>query len=459
MTTEPGAATRAASEPKMNLFQRVRQKQGVLESLSNIGWLSGDRFIRMFGALVVGTMVARYLGPGQFGFLSYALAIYNLFNIVSNLGLDSLVVRDIALDSTKEPRILGTGFILKAAASVVTTIAAIVAAWFLDPHNRMLIIIVALVSFTSISQALDVIDFFFQAHIRSRYTVVPRTTAFIAASVAKVAAVLLHCDLLVFAWIFALEILAAELGLVISYVYYRRIMPRWNWDLGQAKSLMKESWPLLVSSLMVMIYMRTDQVLLGRFSSMEAVGNYTAAIRFSEIWYAIPMIVCTSVMPRLLKTRDSHPEQYYSRLQVFYQSLILVSVIVTLGTLAFGPWAVRLLYGSRYSSAANILSIHIWTGVFVSVGCVGGQQFVHEKITSSALQRTVLGAIANVVLNLLWIPRWGGVGSAMATLVAQAISSYFADVLERRTRHIFRMKTAAFMRFWLLPFRLWREAS
>ncbi|HEY2470438.1 MAG TPA: flippase [Terracidiphilus sp.] len=438
----------------MHILTKVKHRKGIQESLSNIGWLSSDRFIRMFGALIVGTMVARYLGPREFGFLSYALAIYNLFNIVSNLGLDSLVVRDIALDATREPRILGTGFVLKAAASVITTIAATIAAWFLDPHDRMLVSIVALLSFCSISQALDVIDYFFQAHIRSRYTVVPRRTAFVLASIAKVVAVFLHCGLLAFAWIWALEIVLGEIGLVISYFSYRRLLPRWNWDLGQAKSLLKESWPLLVSSLMIMVYMRTDQVLLGKLSSMEAVGNYTPAIRFSEIWYAIPMIVTTSVMPRLLKSREANPDLYYARLQVFYQALILVSLVVTLGTLAFGPMAVRLLYGSKFAAAANILSIHIWTGIFVSVGCVGGQQYVHEKITSSALHRTLLGAIANVVLNLLWIPRWGGIGSAMATLVAQGISSYFADALERRTHHIFRMKTLAFLRFWLLPFRL-----
>ena len=107
-------------------------------------------------------------------------------------GTDSLIVRDIALDESGEPRVLGTAFVLKAAASVVTTIAAIIAARFLDPHDRDLIIIVALLSIASISQALDVIDFFFQAQVKSRHTVVPRTIAFVAASLARLAAVFLH---------------------------------------------------------------------------------------------------------------------------------------------------------------------------------------------------------------------------------------------------------------------------
>ena len=191
----------------------MRQRRGILESLSNIGWMSGDRFIRMFGAVIVGTLVARYLGPDQFGLLNYGVAIYGLFNIISNLGLDSLVVRDVALDTDGEPRILGTAFVLKALASVVTTIAAIIASQILDPHNRVLIIIVALLSFASISQAFDVIDYFFQAHTRSRHTVVPRTIAFVAASLARLVAVFMHSSLLVFAWIAALEVLLGEIGL------------------------------------------------------------------------------------------------------------------------------------------------------------------------------------------------------------------------------------------------------
>jgi polysaccharide transporter, PST family len=450
------AAVRAVSKPGLNLFKRLSKKKGILESLSNVGWLGGDRVIRMFGAVLIGTLVARYLGPDQFGLLNYGLAIYGLFNIISNLGLDSLVVRDIALDSKAEPHVLGTAFALKGAASIVTTIAAMVAARILDPRDRILIIIVALISFASIAQALDVIDYFFQAHTRSRYTVVPRTAAFILASIAKLIAVLLHASLLTFAWIAALEVLMAELGLLVSYIRYRKMIPRWTWNSKQAKALMTESWPLLISSIMIMIYMRTDQILLGRFSSMTTVGNYTAAIRFSEIWYAIPVIVTSSVMPKLLKTRDANPAGYYSRLQIFYESMILVSVLVTVATLLLGPTMVHLLYGSRYSSASSILSVHIWTGVFVTVGSIGTQQYVHEKLTISSLNRTALGAIANVILNLLWIPRWGGMGSAMATLVAQSMAAYFADGLSKTTRHIFWMKTRAFVHFWLLPVSLLR---
>lgn len=442
----------------MSILQSIRQSSGLRASLSNIVWLSGDRILRMLGGVVVGTAVARYLGPGQFGLLNYGLAIYGLFNIVSTLGLDYLVVREVTLDPSHEPQVLGTAFLLKGLASIVTTACAIVATRLLEPGDTTLVIIVALMSFASISQAFDVVDYFFQAQTKSRYAVVPRNIAFVAGSLARLAAVFLHWNLLAFAWIAALEVLLAEIGLAVSYARLRGPFLGWNWHLPRARALLAESWPVLVSSLMIMVYMRSDQILLGKLASKAVVGQYTAAIRLSEIWYAIPAVISASVMPRLLKGREQNPQQYYARLQRLYESMVLLSVGVAVCTQFAGPLVVRLLYGSQYAAASQILVIHIWTGVFVFVGWVSGQQCVHENLTASTMQRTLVGAILNVVLNLFWIPLWGGIGSALATLVAHAVASYFADAMDRRTLHIFRMKTRAYLRFWMLPRMLLRGA-
>jgi polysaccharide transporter, PST family len=443
----------------MRIPRKILERRGIRDSLSNIGWLSGDRFLRMFGAVVAGMVVARYLGPTQFGLLNYGLAIYGLFNVISTLGLDQVVIRDLTLDESGEPEILGSGFILKAAASVVTTIAAIIAAKLLEPRDTVLIEIVALMSIASISQALDVINFFFQAKVKSRHSVVPLNIVFVLATTARIVAVFLRLDLLVFAWIAALEVLFGEIGQAISYARFRVSMPRWSWHLGRAKALLSDSWPLLVSSLMVSIYMRADQVLLGTLSSKAAVGQYTAAIRLSEIWYSIPVIICATVMPKLLKTREVDPARYYSRLQRLYESMVLVSVVVALITQFVAPFVVRILYGAQFGPATGILRVHIWAGMFVFVGSISATQFVQERLTVSIMQRSLLGAVLNVILNLLWIPRWGGIGSAIATLISYSVAAYFADAFDARTRHVFRMKTQAFLKFWVTPLRLLEEVK
>ncbi len=433
----------------MTVLERVRARAGVRASLGNIGWLSSDRIVRLFGAVVVSSAVARYLGPGNFGLLNYGLAIFGLFNAASNLGLDFLVVREVALGHEREPHILGTAFVLKAAASVATTLGAILCTRILEPHNRLLLEIVAVMSIAAISQAFDVIDFCFQARTQSRYTVMARTSVFVVASLARFVAVFLHVQLIIFAWIGAIEIVVSELALATSYLRFRKPMPRWKWKLPVARGFLAESWPLLISSVMIMIYMRTDQVMLGKLASAVVVGQYSVAVRLSEIWYGIPIVICVSVMPRLLKSMEADPARYYARLERLYEGMILLGILVGLTTQLAGPLVVRILFGRQFAPAASILSVHIWTGIFVSVGVVSGQQIIQERLTTTAMYRTVAGAIVNVALNFLWIPRWGGLGSAMATLTAYSVASYFADVIHPSTRHIFRMKTRACLHFWM----------
>lgn len=437
----------------MNVLATLRQRKGLRESLANISWLSGDRIVRMLGGIIAGTAVARYLGPGQFGLLNYALAIYALFNVISNLGLDYLIVRELALEPEEEGEILGTGFLLKAAASVLTTTAAILCALILSPADRRITWIVAIVSVASISQALDVADFFFQAKIRSRLSVVPRNIVFLLASACRIVAVVLRRPLLDFAWIAGLEVLLAELGLALAYLRMRRVTPRWTAVRSRAIGLLQEGWPLMLAAVMYTVYMRTDQVMLGRMAGASASGEYAAATRLSEIWYTIPAIICNSVMPRILKDRESAPLIYRGRMQQLYNLLVLLSVGLALATTLVGPRVVTLLYGERFHAAGGLLTVQIWSSVFVFIGTAGAGQLVHERLTRLELQRCIFGAIVNVALNWWWIPRFGVLGSAYATLITHAVTSYFADAVNLSTRSMFHMKTRALLGGGLLRWR------
>ncbi len=415
----------------------------------------------MGGSLVVGTLVVRYLGPAQYGAFSYAFAIYGLFNILSNLGLDVLVVSEIALarDVRHEEQVLGTAFWLKIAASVVTTLAATAYCWWAHANDSVVIAIVAMLSAASISQGLDVVDFFFQAKTRSRLTVIPQLGVFVLSNVARVAAVVLKAPLLVFGIIASLEILGSELALAVVYSMHHHNLFRWRFHRDRGVAMMKKSWPLMIASLLVIVYMRTDQVVLGSLTTKAVVGQYASASRLSEIWYAIPALICTSVMPRLLRRKESWPALYYRRLQRLYDLMAGVSILLAVLVTFFGQYLVLFLFGPAYLPAAQILRVHIWTGPFVFLGVTSGMQLVHEDLTRISLQRSIVGAVANLGLNYALVPRFGAIGSAMATLVTQAATSYLLDALNKSTRHIFWMKTRALFGWWLLPWEFLRQRA
>jgi O-antigen/teichoic acid export membrane protein len=436
---------------------RPQFTKGVREAVGNIAWLGSDRILRLGGALLVGTAVARYLGPSNFGIMSYAGAIFAMFNNLSSLGLDMLVVRDVALHPDAEDEILGTAFLLKVAASCVTTLAAICFAWLVRPQDHVTLEMIILLSCAGIFQGFDVVDYFLQAKTRSRYSVFPKSIVFVLASLARLAAVILKVPLMAFVWIAALEMMFSELSLGAAYFTFHQRLRPWSFSWERSKTLLSESWPLMCSSLLILVYMRCDQIVLGTLSTPAAVGVYSASTKIAEIWYAIPVIVCSTVMPRLMRARNQDPPTFARRLQHLYDSMAGLSILIAIVITTFGRYLILLLYGRKYLAAVPVLSVQIWTAVFVFIGCVGGSQMVYEKLTIIQLHRSAAGAVANVALNLLLVPRFGAIGSAIATLIVQATVSYGLDLLSPKTRHIFWYKTRSLYFRSLTDGSMWRK--
>ena len=199
----------------------------------------------------------------------------------------------------------------------------------------------------------------------------------------------------------------------------------------------------------IMIYMRLDMVMLKMMKGDLAVGLYAAATRVSEVWYFIPMAIVSSVSPAILRAKDN-PEVFYGRLRRLF-SLLTLSACVIGSIVALSSHAIiRILYANSYRDAAPVLAIHIWASVFVFLGVAQGPWDISTNLLKLALYRTVTGAVINVALNFILIPRFAAVGAAIATVVAYAVSAVFANALSARTRPIFLMQMQSFYpgKFW-----------
>jgi PST family polysaccharide transporter len=214
----------------------------------------------------------------------------------------------------------------------------------------------------------------------------------------------------------------------------------WTW----AKSLLKDGWPMVLSGLAVMIYMRIDQVMLGQMKGDHEVGIYSAAVRISEVWYFIPLAITSSVAPSITAAKQLGEAFYYRRILKLFRLMVLLALVIALPvTFLATPMVVR-LFGAPFASAGPILSLHIWAAVFVFLGVAQGPWIVTEGLMKVSLNRTVAGGLINVGLNVYLIPRYGGLGAAVATLVAQIVSTLLMNAVDPRTRRIFWMELQAF---------------
>lgn len=414
---------------------------------ANTGWLFADRIFRMGIGLVVGVWVARYLGPEQFGLYNYAIAFASVFNTAANLGLNSIVIRNIVREPSSKNEILGTAFTLKLIAQIAALILAVIIICLLRPNNSLTHWLVGIVTAGMIFEAFNVIDFWFQSQVQSKYTVLAQNVGFGLTSFGKIMLLNMQAPLIMFAWIWSAEIALGAVGLVIAYQCKGHFLKAWRFSFSCAKGLLKDSWTLILSSVMVIVYMRIDQIMLGQMLGDQAVGIYSVAVKISELWYFVPFVIANSFFPSIVKTKQTNEDLYYNQIQnLFYLLSLLAYVVAILVTLKSNQ-IITLLYGDGYAQASSILIIHIWTGLFASLGFVRGLWIISEGLMMYAFASSAGGACINIVLNYFFIPKFGVIGAAISTVIAQIFATYLASFLFASTRKIFMMQTKAIVMF------------
>ncbi|MBO1057648.1 MAG: flippase [Dolichospermum sp. JUN01] len=419
---------------RLSLLKSSDKLRGII---ANTGWLFADRILRMGVGLFVGVWVARYLGVEQFGVFNYATAFVALFSTLSTLGLDAIVVRSIVREPEKRAEILGTAFWLKLFGGIAALVLAVSSIIVVRHDDQLTISLVAILSSVGIFQAFDTIDLWFQSQVQSKYTVIAKNTAFVITALVKVTLISIQAPLIAFAWTALGEVGLGAIGLIISYRVRGYSPWLWPWSSPLAKTLLKESWPLILSGLAIMVYMRIDQIMLGQMVGDKAVGLYSAATRICEVWYFIPTVITSSYAPEIYASRNLSDTIYYDKLRKLIRFLSLVSITLILPISLLSGTVVTFLYGNNYSEAIPILRIQILSSWFTFVG-VGASPFFNEKgLTYLSFQRTLIGAIMNIILNLFLIPEYSGLGAATSTVISYGFGSVFVNAFNVKTRKVF----------------------
>lgn len=426
--------------------------------ITNVGWLFFDRILALLIGFFIGAWVARYLGPAQYGLYNYALAFSALFMPVAALGLQDIVIRELVSQPQKKEELLGTVLILKLVASLLVFGLIVAVAYWLhydDTLTRLLIAIIAgVVFFKTLG---DTVSYWFRAQVLSKYIVWSTNITLAIIVVIKISLILSQAPLIAFAWVLLAQTIFFMLGITVFYHLSGEKIIDWRANFATARHLLRDSWPLIFASLAVVIYMKIDQLMLGNMIGNEALGIYSVAVRLSEIWYFLPVVLASSVFPAIVRSREKQTEQIYrERLQFFYDIMALVAYAIVIPFAILAPSLVVLVFGPAYAEAGSILTIHIWAFIFVSLGVARSQWLIAENMTRFAMVATIMGAIINIGMNLILIPRYGGMGAAWATLVSYAISAYFSSLfINNRTPVFYQLSLSLFV-----PFRtisLWRR--
>jgi len=393
---------------------------GIKKYTANTAWALIARVSSILISFLVTIYLVRYLGPENYGNLSYALSFVGIFSVISTLGIDNVLYRELIVYPEKRNTYLGSAFILKLIAGCIACILTIAGGFLLaiDDVSQLIIIILA---FTFIFNSFNVVVYEFQANVQQKYPSLVSLYVVIILNILKINIIFFDQGILYIGFILLLEsILYAMLFAYIRFRHYGTFR-HWNFDKSTALSILRDSWPFIFIALFVSIYSRIDQVMLKHLIDSSAVGIYDAAVRIAEVWLFVPGIIASSLFPAILNGKKTNVHEYKKRLITLLGLLVAFALVPALLALLVAQPLMTAIYGPAFSTSAGVFSIYVWSGVFVSISVVL-QYFLLAENKRKIIFFSAFGTmILNVILNILLIPTFGVAGAAWATLISYIV--------------------------------------
>ncbi|MEN0052124.1 MAG: flippase [Mucilaginibacter sp.] len=386
----------------------------------NSGWLLIDKLSKLFPGLIILALIGRHLGPEEFGIWNYALALTTIIGSVAILGMDKLAVKEIINNEQRQGITVSTIIVMRISAAIICMTISIGIVLFTRKHQQLYLYCTIFSALIIIMQSFDVLDYFYQAKNNVKRVIIPKVAVFIAFCMVKLIIIFLGGSLMAFLWASAAELLVTYMVIIVIFGYHNAadLTLRIDWLL--AKSLLAQSWPLMLSNLVVVLFMKIDLIILDVLSNAAELGKYVGAARISELWYAIPMVISVAILPGLIQKKKISHNAYLLTLEKWLRLSFWLSAGIALLVTLTAHLIIPFLYGEAYMTASWMLMIHVWAGIPVFLNIVLVQYLFVEGEYKIYLYGNLCGLIVNIGINLLLIPSYGGIGAAIATVVAYA---------------------------------------
>jgi polysaccharide transporter, PST family len=408
-------------------------------------WQVAERATRTSLGFLLSVVIARVLGPSDFGLYSYALATVAIFAFLGQAGIEALLLRELVRAPERAPHTIGEGLALRLAGALLAGLASVAATIVAaSAEERQATPLVAILALSGVLQAGWVVESWLQVNRRFGAAARAKIAAYAIAAACRLLALRSPEPLLALAVVSVLE---ASLCTALLWRGFSRYAPVGALLRAPTNAGLLRLWriaaPMLLSAFTIAIYSRIDVFMLGRMVDTAAAGLYTAGTLLSEGFYIVPTALMAAVAPRLAKLFVDDNVGFDEHFYRFLRRLSLTGFAVALGTTLVAPMIVPLLFGTQYVTAAAILQIHIWSTWFVFVSSASDPWYINHDLRAFYLAKTTVAAVLNIGLNLVLIPRFHGVGAAIATLVAYGASAVLLGAVSPRTRPLFLLQLRA----------------
>lgn len=400
--------------------------------VNNAKWMVGEQLIQMIISFVISMITARYLGPSNYGIINYCAAYVAFFTSICSLGLEGVLVNELVTKPEKEGEFVGTALAMRVLSSLFSIISISIILLIVDKGNTTVMTVGFLQSLVLLFKAFEVLDFWFQSKLQSKYVAIVKIISYILVAVYKVYILATKKPVQWFAFSTSLDFLI--IAVLLVFVYKGKKGPKIKVKFSLAKYLLKNSYHFIISGLFVTVYMQIDRILIQKFLGDAQVGYYSIATNIFSYWTLVTTAIINAARPSIMVKRKDNYNEYIKRLKQLYAVLIWLSFAAAIFFTVFGNFVIPLLYGAEYKASVPLTAITMWYSAFSVLGTARGIWLVCESKASYVKYFMLMGAVTSITLNLILIPRLGAVGAAITSFITQLVTSVIAPLFFKETR-------------------------
>lgn len=398
----------------------------------NTAWIIGGRIFQILISFFVSMITARYLGPSNYGIISYGASFVAFFAGIASLGLNNTIVNELINHKDQEGTVLGTGMLLQLLSGLASSIAIVIIVYVLNSDDKITFFVTVLQSISLAFQAFQLINYWYQSKLKSKISTIVSSITYILITSYNVILLMLGKSVLWFAFASTLNYLIIALLLFLSYKKNNGYKLQFSTALGVL--MLKRSCHFILPGIMVAIYGQIDKMMIGSMMTKAAVGYYSASFIICNSWVFLLGAIIDSARPIIMEHKVNNEILYEKRLKQLYAAIIWNSIFVSVFICIFAKWIVFILYGEDYLQAVMPLRIITWYTAFSYLGVAKNIWLICEHKEKHLIYLSFAGAASNVVLNIFLIPTLGIVGAAIASLLTQVITNLLMSCIIKDLR-------------------------
>lgn len=410
--------------------------------LSNSFWMIIQHLYSMLSSLIIIAMVARFLGPSDYGLINYCASVITIFTTLAGLGLENLIVSEIIRNPDKEGGFLGTALVMRLVSSLISYPLILLLISTLNPGNNTLLLVAAFQSLGMVFQTYDVLVYWFRLKLKMKYVSIAIICAITVASIFRIILLLNKATVEWFALAISVQALAS--GVLIAAFYIRKTDTKLKVSAKDARSLLRISYNCIISSMSIIIYMEADKIILEKMTDSAHVGVYSAAVLLATCWQFIPNSLIDSSRPVVLEKRKVSLEEYLDQFKLVMAGVNLMSFLFAFLMTCLGWIVIFVIYGQEYIGAFVPLVILSWSSFVGVSGYTRTLWITGEGLYKYEKYFAVSAAVLNIVLDVLFIWQFGIVGAAVATFITYVYEVLIVPLFFKDTRVFTKMYFQSF---------------